>query len=246
MDTVPCFILAGGLGTRLHELSGDQPKPMMEIGGRPFLEFLVVQLRNQGFRHLIFCTGYRSEVLEAYFENGWRWNVSIRYSREHQALGTGGALKLATNLTSAPHVVVLNGDSIMQADIPALVRFHAERRAQATMALAHIDDAMRFGRVSIDRSNRVTSFVEKGIEGAGMINGGVYVINRSLLEILPEGKVSLEQDIFPRIDGLYALPFRGFFTDMGIPADYLRLVNQPEWLGPCLSAPQQLQLESLC
>jgi D-glycero-alpha-D-manno-heptose 1-phosphate guanylyltransferase len=235
MDSIPCLILAGGFGKRLAAISAEQPKPMMKIGGRPFLEFLLIQLRNQGFRNVIFCTGYRSEVLEAYFENGWRWHMDIRYSREPHPLGTGGALKLAGKLAQASYCIALNGDSILQADIPALVRFHLARNARATMALAHTDDATRFGRVQTDAEGRVTRFVEKGQDGGGSINGGIYVINREVLEGIPDGQVSIERDVFPSLDCLYAKPFDGFFTDIGVPADYLRLANQPEWLDPCLS-----------
>jgi D-glycero-alpha-D-manno-heptose 1-phosphate guanylyltransferase len=239
MDTPPCLILAGGLGQRLSSLSGDRPKPMMEIGGRPFLEYLVIQLRNQGFRNLVFCTGYRSEVLEDHFQNGWRWDLNIRYSRESEPRGTAGALKLAARISKSPYYIALNGDSIMQADIPALVNFHLAHGAQATMALAHTADATRFGRVETDATGLVTRFVEKGAGGAGNINGGVYIINRDVLTAIPDGKVSIEQDIFPALPSLYAKSFDGFFTDMGVPDDYLRLANQPEWLGPCLSVPQE-------
>lgn len=239
MDSSPCLILAGGLGTRLAALSGPQPKPMMEIGGRPFLEFLLQQLRNQGFRQVVFCTGYRSEVLEAHFDNGSRWNMDVRYSREPRALGTGGALKLGASLIHAPYYVALNGDSILQADIPSLVRFHQAHNARATMALAHTADAARFGGVQTDPDGRVTRFVEKGHSGSGSINGGIYVINGDVFEAIPEGRVSIEQEVFPSLDGLYAKPFSGFFLDIGIPDDYLRLANHPDWLDPCLSLPRE-------
>ncbi|SRR5579871_1588364 len=234
MDT-PCLILAGGFGTRLASIAGDRPKPMVEINGRPFLEYLVLQLRAQGFRDIVFCTGYRAQALEKHFEDGRRWSVSIRYSREPQPLGTGGALKLAASAVAAREYLVTNGDSILEADLASLVRFHREKRARATMALAQVPDAARYGGVETAPDRRVKRFAEKGQSGPATINGGIYVINREVLEGMPAGLSSIERDVFPSLDDLYARAFPGFFIDIGIPDDYLRLANHPEWLAGCLS-----------
>lgn len=245
---LPCLLLAGGFGTRIAEVSGNDPKSMLRVGGRPFLEYLVLQLRAQGFGDLILCTGYRGEVLEAYFADGARWGVSIRYSREREPLGTGGALKLAAQVTSAEHLVALNGDSILDADLGALVAMHLDRRARATIALAHAPDASRFGRVEYDDCGRVTRFIEKGSRGPGWINGGIYVLDRTILEGMSEGKVSLEQEVFPQIldgGGLFAKAFSGFFVDMGIPSDFQLLAGDPQrlskWSAVATPTPKEFQ-----
>jgi NDP-sugar pyrophosphorylase family protein len=252
---LPCFVLAGGLGKRLREISGDNPKTMMEVGGRPFLEYQILQLKNQGFADIVLCTGYRSEVLERYFGSGEQLGVQLRYSRETEPLGTGGALKRALALTSSPHVIALNGDSLVEADLASLIQLHVGRGAAATIALAHVDDAYRFGRVEIDEQGVVTRFSEKGATGPGWINAGLYILSRSVLEGIPDGMVSIEHEVFPHLlggkPGLLAKPFPGFFIDMGIPSDYQKLANDTGYLknrfaGSTVLGPSPLSKESSC
>ena len=160
--------------------------------------------------------------------------MRIRYSREREPLGTGGALKLAAQGTSAEHLVAMNGDSILDADLGALISMHLDRHASATIALAQAPEASRFGRVEYDDRGRVTGFIEKGSSGPGWINAGLYVLDRTVLEEMPEGQISLEQEVFPQIlsgGGLFAKPFPGFFVDMGIPSDYQRLAGDPQLLS---------------
>ena len=235
MDTV--LILAGGLGKRLSRIARGRPKAMMEVGGHPFLEWLLIELRRQGFDDLVLCTGYRGEQIEEYFADGSRWNVRIRYSREMQALGTGGALKLASRLARGENAVALNGDSFLYADLAALRKLHVSSNAAVTLALACVSDTSRFGRVETDGNGRVTEFAEKEAGGQsrgrpGHINAGVYVLSRAALDAIPEtGKVSLEYDVLPLLltspRGIYALSFDGFFVDMGLPNDYMALAENP-------------------
>ena len=123
------LILAGGRGSRLQGIVHDRPKPMALIGGRPFLEWLVLQARAQGVRNLIFCTGHLAHLIEEYFGNGEKWGVTFRYSREQSPLGTAGAVRLAMETTDAREFVVLNGDSYCRYDLGQLAAIHAERSA---------------------------------------------------------------------------------------------------------------------
>jgi NDP-sugar pyrophosphorylase family protein len=230
------LILAGGAGTRLRSALGDNlNKPMAPIADKPFLEYLVMRLRQQGVDDIILCVGYKADLIQSYFGQGKRWGVRLRYSRETEPLGTGGAVKLAEDLLVGDDFVVLNGDSYFDADLLELTCFHYEVGATATLALAQVDNAQRFGAVRLDDEHRIVGFTEKGNEAhAGLINGGVYVLTRAVLDVIPRGQpCSLERQVFPALIArkLYGRPFPGFFIDIGVPADYHRLQADPSPLG---------------
>lgn len=223
---IPALLLVGGKGTRLRSVVASAPKPMAAVGEQSFLELLVRQLRTQGVRRLVMCSGYLAEQIEAKFGDGSGWDVSIAYSRELQPMGTAGAVKLAREyLTGAQDFLVMNGDSFLEVDIARLVSFHRERNALATLAVVPVVDAGRYGTVRVEANGRVAGFVEKSGEGApGVINAGVYVFSQAMFEHIPEGPASLEKDVFPRVleRGVYASEQRGMFIDIGTPEDYAR------------------------
>ena len=220
------MLLVGGLGTRLRPVLSSTPKPLAPIGDISFLELLILQLRSQGIRHLVMCTGHQAERIEQEFGDGHKWDVTIHYSRESSPLGTAGALKLASHCVSGDSdFLVMNGDSFLQLDIRQFIRFHRERGGWASIAVCKISDASRYGTVYLDESFRVAGFREKlGVHEPGVINGGVYVFNRAILQEIPDGMVSLEKDILPRMieHGVYALEQHGMFIDIGTPEDYAR------------------------
>jgi NDP-sugar pyrophosphorylase family protein len=227
MHDMKAIMLVGGLGTRLRSVVPSTPKALASIGERSFLELLVRQLRTQGIRRFVMCTGYLAEQIESRFGNGQTWDVSIEYSKEETPLGTAGAVKLAQRyLRDVPEFLVLNGDSFLEMDYHKVMAFHhGLRDAIATMAVFRVQDASRFGTVEVDAKNRVTGFAEKiGSEIPGLVNGGVYIFNHSVLEHIPEGSVSLEKDVFPQLlaHGVYAQEQHGIFIDIGTPADYAR------------------------
>ena len=235
------IILAGGFGTRLQPVVPDRPKPMAEIDGRPFLEYLILQLRGQGLRDIVLSVGHMADLIENHFGDGGRLGVSITYSREERPLGTAGATKLAasaklaTSATPGERWLVLNGDSIFDIRFDRLLSGHSERKAAATIALARVDDAARYGNVALDAEDRVTAFTEKGDSSAGdpLINAGIYVLERDAIEQIPADRaVSLEREVFPTLvgDGLYGVPLDGAFVDIGVPDDYARLRADPGWL----------------
>jgi len=218
------LLLVGGTGKRLRRIINNVPKPMAPVGGVPFLEFLVLQLRSQGFEHLLMCTSYLSHLIEQHFGDGSRWQVNIEYSQEPLPLGTAGALKFASSrLASDQDFIVLNGDSFLGFDFRLLVQFHRERSAAATLALLEVPDTCRYGTVEIDSDGALLRFREKNSDSApGLINGGVYVLNRRVLDLIAEGEVSLEKDTFPALvgHGLYGLLQQAPFVDIGVPEDY--------------------------
>ncbi len=217
-------LLVGGLGTRLRTVVPSAPKPMAPVGDRPFLELLIRQLESQGIRNLVLCTGYLADQIEREFGDGSDLGVAIEYSKEPQPLGTGGALKFAERfLHGVPDFVVMNGDSFVELDLRQLMQFHRTHGGVATMAVVPVENAGRYGTVHVDSNNRVTEFMEKtGADSPGLINAGVYIFSPAILEYIPDGPVSLEKEVFPRLldRGVYAAREQGVFIDIGTPADY--------------------------
>jgi NDP-sugar pyrophosphorylase family protein len=227
-----CLILVGGKGSRLKHLSGELPKPMLPVDRRPFLEYLIVQAREQGFDDLILCAGQKARAFREYFGDGARWGVHIRYSEESKPLGTGGALRGGSRLVHERAFLAMNGDSYLHSDFSALLTFHNNLSARATIALAQVENTSRFGRVEVGSDGRIARFSEKGCEGPGLISAGIYVFDRGVFEEFCGGPLSLEYEILPALigRGLYGMVAEGNFIDMGTPEDYQRLANHPEIL----------------
>ena len=243
MNDIKAIMLVGGLGTRLRSVVSSTPKVLASIGEKSFLELLVRQLRSQGIRKLVMCTGYLAEQIETRFGDGRKWDVSIEYSKEEMPLGTAGAVKLAQrNLQDSPEFLVLNGDSFLEIDFQSLVAFHrGHEGAMASMAVLRVENASRYGTVDMDATGRVTGFAEKtGREVPGLVNGGIYVFNRSVLQHISEGSASMERDVFPRLlaQGVYGQEQRGMFIDIGTPADYARAQELLRSLGEAQGHPK--------
>ena len=219
-------LLVGGTGTRLQSVVSSIPKPLASVGDRPFLELLVRQLRSQGIRRLMMCSGYRAEEIEKTFGDGHIWDMAIEYSKEPHPLGTAGALKFAEPaLQGASDFLVMNGDSFMDVDFHGLFQFHRKSGGLASMAVVRMKNEMRYGTVETNPAGRVTGFAEKtdGVPD-GLVNAGIYVFNHAIFKHIPEGPASLEKDVFPQIldRGVYAMEHQGVFIDIGIPEDYAR------------------------
>ena len=224
------ILLCGGLGTRLRSVVSDRPKPMADIAGKPFLHYLVKMLSESGVKHLIFALGYMGEQIEAYFKSGEEYGLSISYSYEESPLGTGGAIRNALSHVSAENVLVLNADTYFHTDYENLLAEQLKNQAVMTIASRKIKDISRYGAILKDETGRILRWNEKmslneeKSPKPGEINGGIYVMKKSLIEKIPEGKQSLENDCIPAWlkDGGYlqALPSDGYFMDIGIPEDY--------------------------
>lgn len=220
------IVLAGGLGTRLRGFLNDIPKPMAPIGENPFMEYVLSNLRYQGFSECILSVGHRGEKIREYFEDGKRFGLSIEYTFETELLGTAGAVKLAEPLIDSDDFVVANGDTYFEADIRGIIDFHRRKTALATIAVLRNEDTGRYGRVLLDSDGRVNSFIEKDkAAGEGYINAGVYIFRKDVFGYIPSDRVcSLEQEILPFLvgKGLYGFPVDSYFIDIGIPEDYER------------------------
>ena len=217
-------ILAGGLGTRLRSMVPDLPKPMAPVGGKPFLAWVLEDLRRQGIRRAVLAVGYRWESIRDYF-GAAHAGLALDYSVEADPLGTGGAIRQALDMSSAEHVFVVNGDTYLELDYAAMMQAHLAMGVPLTLSACALDDVGRYGALEI-RDGRVTGFLEKGRQGPGRINGGVYVMQRGLFggTNMPE-KFSFETDfLMQRIGDLapLAYPVESAFIDIGVPEDYVR------------------------
>lgn len=220
------LVLVGGLGRRLRSSIVGRPKPMAEVAGRPFLEWLILAAKERGVGRFVLCTGYLAEHVETYFGNGSKWGVSVEYSRETTPLGTGGALKLALDKTERETLLAFNGDSYCPCDLHRLLTEHSRTAAAATLWVVGVEDCSRYGAVSVADDGSVTAFREKEmVTKKGLINAGIYAIQRTILESIPVGRpVSLEHDVFPGLIGekLHAVAGEGPFIDIGTPESYAR------------------------
>ena len=220
------LILVGGLGTRLRSVIGAElPKPMVDIDGRPFLEYLLLQLRRQGYSDVCLLVGHGGGVIRDHFGNGERLDLRLEYSEEATPLGTAGSLRHALGRVTGSRVLVMNGDSFLDASLTALMARHEVAHEAdgvvATLALVHLEDAARYGTVELDERGAIVSFREKDPTAAvGLVSAGVYVVERSLIEGIPAGRpVSLELEVWPDyLDGrLRSFSTSGAFTDIGVP-----------------------------
>jgi D-glycero-alpha-D-manno-heptose 1-phosphate guanylyltransferase len=216
-------ILAGGAGTRLLSVVSDVPKCMASVAGKPFLHYLLTKLETAGFRHVILALGFKHEIIEAWIKE-YKTSLKIMSVVEDTPLGTGGAVKSALSHAEETSVFVFNGDSYLELDYQAMIRFYTEKKASTAIALKQMFNFERYGKVEIDKDSRIVRFGEKQYCDAGFINGGVYVMNRKVLERFP-AQFSLEKDYFePEVSTgkLAGFPTGGYFIDIGIPEDYLR------------------------
>jgi len=220
------IILAGGFGTRLKKLGLDIPKPMVEVGERPFLEYLLLYLRYHGLDRVILSTGYKKEIVRDHFGDLFR-GMWIDYAEEEEPLGTGGGIRNAMSLCREEQVWVLNGDTFFEVDLPAMYAFHVREEAFMTLAGKKMQQPGRYGLIRYDETMRITGFQEKDpAAGEGVINGGVYLIDRRrfMEKTLPES-FSMEHDFLERhaIKEKFMLYLSdGYFIDIGIPEDLER------------------------
>jgi D-glycero-alpha-D-manno-heptose 1-phosphate guanylyltransferase len=222
LSTAEAIILAGGLGARLRPVVSDVPKPLAPVAGRPFLAYLLDALARAGFRKVVLATGYRGEMIEAAV-GGRHRSLEIRYSREDRALGTGGAIWQALAMCEGEHVVVVNGDTLLDLDYPAFVENGPA--GDVIVAVRMVEDRLRYGSVVLD-GGRIIRFLEKGAAGPGLVNSGVYLLRRSLAREIPkEPPFSFEHEILEgHIADLSILAFvtNGEFIDIGTPEDFGR------------------------
>lgn len=234
------MILAGGLGTRIASLSGGLPKTLLPVAGRPFLHHLLEFLAEQGITEVVLLLGVGAEAVIEVTRTGTPCGLTIVTSIEPEPLGTAGALRLAWQHL-ADRFFLVNGDTFLKGDLAGLEEQHLagleERhlgspRPAATLALVRVADAGQKGSVDLDDHGFITRFLEKGVAGPGLINAGVYLIEKDAAGDIPVGRpVSLEREILPAWiqrggrPGLRGVLTDAYFVDIGLPEDYLGVIN---------------------
>jgi len=226
---VQAIVLVGGEGTRLRPLTSDVPKPAVTLVDRPFLAYAIEWLAAHGVGEIVLACGFLPEVLrEALGDEEERAGVKITYVAEPEPLGTAGAIRFAAEAIGErleDRFFALNGDVLADLDLSALMRAHLERGARATIGLHPVDDSSAYGLVRCDGGGQVLEFLEKTGEAVpGEINAGAYVLERSVLDLIPAGPCSIEREVFPRLvgDGLCGLLLDGYWMDIGTPERYLQ------------------------
>ncbi len=222
------IVLVGGEGTRLRPLTNDVPKPALTLVDRPFLAYMIEWLAVHGVTEAVFACGFLPDVLQEALGGGEHAGVRLSYVAEPDPRGTAGAIRFAADSLGErleDRFLALNGDVLTDLDLTALLRAHEERGSRATLALHPVEDSSTYGLVSYDGEGAVSEFLEKSGEVVpGEINAGAYVLERSVLDLIPpEREVSIEREVFPRLigDGLGALRLDGYWMDIGTPERYL-------------------------
>ncbi len=213
------IILAGGLGTRLRPLTDETPKPLLHIKGKPIIERAIDNFRKHGITDIILSIGYKADTIKEYFKDGAAFGVKISYCIEDEPLGTGGAIKKAAEGITETFIAI-NGDNLANFDWTSQLKEHKESGAKITLALFPVDDVTQFGIAELD-GKRIIRFIEKpSVEEApsNLNNAGGYVMEPESLDMLPEGKSSIERDCFEKLaseSALFAFTHKGqwFPTD---------------------------------
>lgn len=218
------IILCGGLGTRLGSLTRETPKPLLAVAGKPFVDHVMQRLVQADMTDLVLAAGFQWQKLSAHIGDTW-CGVPIQYSVEASPLGTGGAIKAAMASAHVDEALVVNGDTLFDIDIAEFLRFATSQDTAACIALRHVPDCSRYGRVTVDPLGRLLSFGEKGHAGPGLINGGIYYLRRIALDAVQATAFSFEVDflsIRQPAAPLYGMAFNDYFVDIGVPADLAR------------------------
>jgi D-glycero-alpha-D-manno-heptose 1-phosphate guanylyltransferase len=217
------IILAGGLGTRLREAVPDLPKCMASVAGRPFVSYVIDQLRMQGIERFIFSLGYKWGVIEEYLQKEYS---TLDYTSviEEEPLGTGGAIRLALQKSSTENIVAANGDTLFKIKLDEVAALHKAQNAECTLALKPMQHFDRYGVVEINEAGKILSFKEKQFYQEGLINGGIYLLNKRIfLSHSFSEKFSFEKDYLEKYckEGkFFGSSQEEYFIDIGIPEDY--------------------------
>jgi mannose-1-phosphate guanylyltransferase len=219
-------VLVGGEGTRMRPLTETIPKPLLPFMNRPFLEQVLDHLGRHGVEEAICSSPYLESVFRGFLDSRGDALPRVRWITEEEPLGTAGAIAGAREHLGDTFLA-LNGDVLTDLDLTALVAFHRQRKARATIALTSVEDARAFGLVETDDAGRVLAFREKPADPIpGTINAGTYVLEAPVLDAIPSGTmVSIERETFPglieRGEPLFGVSAGGYWRDLGTPAAYL-------------------------
>jgi mannose-1-phosphate guanylyltransferase len=223
------ILLVGGMGTRLHPLTLETPKPMLPVAGVPFTEHQILKAREAGIEEIVLATAFKAEIFKPHFGDGSNFGIKIKYAVEESALGTGGAIRNAADqLDNTGPVAIFNGDVLTGHDLSGQFDFHEQNNAEVSLYLTKVADARAFGAVELDSSNRVLAFNEK-MENppTNIINAGCYIFNREVIGEIPANQVvSVERETFPQLlkrgANVYGFVDTSYWLDIGTPSALIK------------------------
>ena len=216
---IDAIILAGGKGTRLRPLTFDIPKPLVKVNGKPLIEYALDELERNDVENVYISLGYKAEKIMHYLDHRKKFGANIEYVLESKPLGTGGALRhTMERMQGYEDVVLVNGDTIFKADLDKMYAFHKKNEALITMGSFRLNDIRGFGVIETN-GDRIARFIEKPDPKevkSNMINAGIYIISKRILDKLPkEESFSLEKDFIEKIykeDVMLHYPIDMFIT----------------------------------
>ena len=223
-------ILAGGEGKRLRSVSGDVPKPMVSVLGKPILEHIVELLKKHGFDDICMAVHYRHEQIEECFGDGSRMGVKIQYRVEDEPLGTAGAVKNCEDFYGKEDFLVISGDAACDIDLKALYSSHKKNGSCATVALYRSSSPTSYGLAVTDSFGIVRSFIEKPDWSrvvTDLVNTGIYILSPGAMKYVPPHEsCDFAKDLFPRLmdsgETIYARTVDGYWKDIGQPESYFQ------------------------
>ena len=220
-------IMAGGEGKRLRPLTEDCPKPMLKVKGKPMLETILDRCKEAGFHQFYLSVNYLKQQIIDHFGDGSRWGIKIEYLEESQPLGTAGALKLLPPNLSLPFLV-LNGDVLTQVPYSAMLRFHEEHEAFATVSVKEHETVIPYGVVET-KGTLVSGFQEKPTL-THFVNAGVYALSPKVLSYLTPNDPCDMPELLQRIQAdnqlVHAFPIHENWLDVGLPESLGAAQNQ--------------------
>jgi|AP95_1055475.scaffolds.fasta_scaffold26371_2 D-glycero-alpha-D-manno-heptose-7-phosphate kinase len=228
--TYQALILVGGLGTRLHPYTEQVPKPMVEIEGRPFLEFKIESLRKHGIKDFILLVGHLGEKVEEHFGDGKRFGINIQYSYEKEKLlGTAGAIKNAEHLIKGDFIAT-NGDTFLDIDFEKLINLHETHDSPFTLTVAHATHPKTQELVEV-KDDRIAAIYKRDTPehenhlqttNKPFVNAGCYIMSKEILNLIPPNqKISLEQEIFPQVTSkMHGFTHPGYMLDVADENDW--------------------------
>ena len=220
--------MAGGEGTRLKSVTGELPKPMVPLCGKPILEHIIHLLVQNGIREACITLRYRPEVIRDYFGDGEKFGIKLSYHVEDAPLGTAGGVKACADFYGDRDFLVISGDCACDFDLRALMEAHRRHGSAVTMALYAHEQPLQYGIVLTDRLSRVVSFIEKPDWSrvvSDLINTGIYVVSPKAMSYVPDNKpYDFAKDLFPKLmeneHEIRGLPMDGYWCDIGTPRAY--------------------------
>jgi len=220
-------LMAGGLGTRLGELTKTSPKPMLHVGNKPILQTIIENFAKYGYTEIILSVNYLSHLIEEYFGDGSRFGVSIRYIHETDRMGTAGALSLMRDLLNEPFFV-MNADILTNVNFEHLHDHHMAQKAMGTMCVREYDFQVPYGVVNVEEG-KITSIIEKPVHKF-YVSGGIYMLSPEVLQFVPDGKFFDMPSLFEKVIAsggpTSSFPLHEYWMDIGQMNDYEQANNE--------------------